>query len=105
MTPLLYASSAILKGVKLVEGDKVECKWRGGGAWYPGKIASDRGNGTYDISYDDGGAEAGVAENLIRLKESSNSSSSIAFQIATLLVQHLSCTDINLTDGVREIIF
>ena len=69
MTPLLYASIAVSKGVKLV-GDKVEGNFIGSGEMYPGKIARDRGDGTYDISYDDGDLKEGVTENKIRLQGS-----------------------------------
>ena len=34
--------------------------FEGHGYWFPGTIISARGNGTYDIEYDDGGKEYGV---------------------------------------------
>ena len=40
----------------LVEGDKVEVRFRGRARWYPGKIDRERDDGMYDIEYDDGGS-------------------------------------------------
>ena len=51
---------------RLEEGDKVEADYRGRGKFYPGKITRDRGDDTYDISYDDGEREIRVAKRLIR---------------------------------------
>ena len=51
---------------RLEEGDKVEADYRGRGKFYPGKISRDRGDDTYDISYDDGERETRVAKRLIR---------------------------------------
>ena len=48
-------------------GTKVEANFKGRGMWYSGKIARDRGDGTYDISYDNGDSERRVKESLIRL--------------------------------------
>ena len=53
-------------GGRLSEGDKVEARYRGREKYYPGKISRDRGDGTYDISYDDGERETRVEESLIR---------------------------------------
>jgi uncharacterized protein (DUF427 family) len=38
-------------------GDKVFCNWMGGGIYYPGEIASRRGNAIV-VHYDDGDVEA-----------------------------------------------
>src|SRR4029078_3640058 len=51
----------------LEEGAKVEGNYRGRGKWYPGKIKRDRGDGTFDVDYDDGEQETRVAESMIRL--------------------------------------
>jgi hypothetical protein len=51
----------------LTEGDRVEANYRGRGKYYPGKIKVDRGDGTYDIAYDDGESETRVKEGDIRL--------------------------------------
>ena len=57
-------------GGKLREGDKVEARYRGKSRYYPGRISRDRGDGSYDIDYDDGEKETRVAEELIRSLES-----------------------------------
>ena len=61
---------------KLREGDKVEADYRDRGKFYPGKITRDRGDETYDISYDDGEREIRVAKRLIRKKRGSSRSRS-----------------------------
>ena len=61
--------SNFLKYVTLAEGDQVEGN-RSYNGWRAGKIARDRGDGTYDISYDDGKTEEGVTEDKIRLQGS-----------------------------------
>ena len=50
----------------LCEGDAVEVRYRGREKYYPGKISRDRGEGKYDIAYDDGDGERGVDARLIR---------------------------------------
>src|SRR6185312_15538209 len=55
--------------VKLSEGMKVEANYRGKGKYYPGRIRRDRGDGTYDIDYDDGESETRVKEEYIRSLE------------------------------------
>ncbi|EGB02035.1 hypothetical protein AURANDRAFT_69257, partial [Aureococcus anophagefferens] len=62
-------------GGKLREGDKVEARYRGREKYYPGKIARDRGDGTFDINYDDGERETRVEERLIRAKDGGGGSS------------------------------
>uniref|UniRef100_K3WN12 Tudor domain-containing protein n=1 Tax=Globisporangium ultimum (strain ATCC 200006 / CBS 805.95 / DAOM BR144) TaxID=431595 RepID=K3WN12_GLOUD len=57
---------------KLKEGDKVEAQYKGKSKFYPGVISRCRLNGTYDIDYDDGEKETGVAVELIRLKGGSS---------------------------------
>ncbi|GMI07481.1 hypothetical protein TrLO_g8222, partial [Triparma laevis f. longispina] len=47
---------------KFNRGDKVEARYRGGSKHYPGKISRDNRDGTYDIDYDDGEKERGVAK-------------------------------------------
>merc|ERR1711968_365992 len=58
---------------KLREGDKVEANYGGRGKYYSGKIRVDRGDGTYDIEYDDGERESRVKEELIRSLERASS--------------------------------
>lgn len=48
-------------------GSKVEARYKGRGTFYSGVIALKHGNDTYDIDYNDGDKEKGVARNLIRL--------------------------------------
>ncbi|KAJ1449626.1 hypothetical protein M885DRAFT_534948 [Pelagophyceae sp. CCMP2097] len=59
----------------LKEGEKVEVRYRGREKFYPAKISRDRGDGTFDIDYDDGEKETRVDEKLIRSKDSGSSSS------------------------------
>ena len=47
-------------------GAKVEARYRGKSKYYPGKIAKDNGDGTYDMDYDDGEKESNVAAALIK---------------------------------------
>ena len=74
-----YDDGEVEKGVKqeniarapgdseLEVGARIEAKYKGKKKYYPGKIAARSGdNGTYDIAYDDGEEESGVARNLIR---------------------------------------
>ncbi|RHY84882.1 hypothetical protein DYB35_014060, partial [Aphanomyces astaci] len=58
---------------KFKEGEKVEAQYKGKSKFYPGVIARARLNGTYDIDYDDGEKETGVAADMIRAKESATS--------------------------------
>lgn len=57
---------------KFKVGQKVEAQYKGKSKYYPGVISRCRLNGTYDIDYDDGEKETGVAAELIRLKDSSS---------------------------------
>merc|ERR1719473_406506 len=58
-------------GGKLREGDKIEARYRGKSRYYPGSISRDRGDGTYDIDYDDGEREQRVDQDMIRSLDSS----------------------------------
>ncbi|GMI35357.1 hypothetical protein TrRE_jg12489, partial [Triparma retinervis] len=58
----------------LSRGDKIEARYRGGSKYYPGKIARDNRDGTYDIDYDDGEKERGVKKSYIKSTNSSFSS-------------------------------
>ncbi|CAK4440136.1 unnamed protein product, partial [Aphanomyces euteiches] len=60
------------KAKKFKEGEKVEAQHKGKSKFYPGVISRCRLNGTYDIDYDDGEKETGVAADLIRSKEKSS---------------------------------
>merc|ERR1719149_424052 len=57
-------------GDRLREGDKVEANYRGKGKFYKGKISRDRGDGTFDIDYDDGEKESRVEKDMIKSLES-----------------------------------
>ncbi|KAK7234390.1 hypothetical protein SO694_0020108 [Aureococcus anophagefferens] len=57
---LIRASAATGSGGAFKVGDKIEGRYRGKSKWYPGKIAKDNGDGTYDLDYDDGESEKGV---------------------------------------------
>ena len=48
---------------------KVEGNYRGRGKWYKGKITRDRGDGTYEISYDDGESETRLKKDVIGLQD------------------------------------
>ncbi|RHY25005.1 hypothetical protein DYB32_008559, partial [Aphanomyces invadans] len=48
-------------------GQKVEARYKQRQKYYKGKIARARSNGTYDIEYDDGEKEIGVAKDMIRV--------------------------------------
>ena len=65
---LLLERGAALKvdSSALCEGDAVEVRYRGREKYYPGKIRRDRGEGRYDIAYDDGERENNVEARLIR---------------------------------------
>ncbi|KAH8060043.1 tudor domain-containing protein [Aureococcus anophagefferens] len=54
------------KGGAFAVGAKVEAKYRGKSKYYAGVIATDNGDGTYNIDYDDGEKETKVAEALIK---------------------------------------
>ena len=53
---------------KYAVGAKIECKYKGKKRYYPGVVAAYEG-GAYNINYDDGERETGVAEELIRVLE------------------------------------
>jgi len=51
---------------ELRKGDKIEARFGGCVKWSAGKIANVRGDGTFDVMYEDGDVEKGVKMNLIR---------------------------------------
>ena len=56
----------------LTRGDRVEARYRGRGTkFYKGKIARVNSDGTFDINYDDGEKELGIAEEHVTSLESS----------------------------------
>merc|ERR1719487_24294 len=54
--------------VSFKRGDHIEARYRGGRRWLPGRVFRDNRDGTYDIRYDDGDEEKGVASSMIRAK-------------------------------------
>ena len=73
-----YDDGEVEKGVKqeniarapgdseLEVGARIEAKYKGKRKYYAGKVAARGDDGTYDIAYDDGEKESGVARELIR---------------------------------------
>ena len=62
----LAADDALAAEGAFREGDAVEADFRGRGRYYAGKITSVREDGSYDVLYDDGDAEACVAPESVR---------------------------------------
>ena len=54
---------------RIEEGSKVEANYRGKGKFYPGRVKKDRGDGTFDVDYDDGYQEMRVPADMIRLQD------------------------------------
>ena len=50
---------------------KVEARYRGRSRYFPGRIARENRDGTYDIDYDDGEKEQGVEKSMIKPLENS----------------------------------
>jgi len=46
-------------------GSRVDVDYKGQGRWFPGWITKDRGDGTFNIQYDDGDKERRVPEDRI----------------------------------------
>jgi hypothetical protein len=75
--PIGGQSRSPVRKPRLEEGSKVEANYRGRGRFFPGKIRRDRGDGTFDIDFDDGESELRVKEADIRLLENHSRSSPI----------------------------
>jgi cytidine deaminase len=71
--------------LELREGDKIEARYRGRERWFAGTIRRINRDGSYDINYDDGERELGVAAELVRLIGSSSSSSGVKADAAVQL--------------------
>ncbi len=56
------------RSVPLNVNDVIEGNYKSLGKWYTGKITIIRGDGSYDILYDDGEIEVGVSRECIRIK-------------------------------------
>ena len=55
------------RSARIEEGSKVEANYRGKGKFYPGQVKRDRGDGTFDVDYNDGYQEMRVPADMIRL--------------------------------------
>ena len=55
-----------LSTAKFVIGQEIECRFDGGDDFFEGKITAVNEDGTFNIVYDDGDEEEGVAESMIR---------------------------------------
>lgn len=72
---IISAAPTTSKSTVLKEGDAIEARFRGKGTrWYKGKIFRVRMNGTYDIHYDDGDRDSGIASEHVRLLNAQNDS-------------------------------
>ncbi|KAJ1453684.1 hypothetical protein M885DRAFT_273210 [Pelagophyceae sp. CCMP2097] len=60
------AAPAVASANDLAVGDLVEARYKGKGKFYAGRIGAVGGDGTYNVDYDDGEKESGVARALIR---------------------------------------
>ena len=77
----------------LDEGDKVEANYKNIGKWYPGKIHRVRGNGVFDIGYDDGEMEMHVnASNIRYVKSRSMKTAARAVSFSKSLEQQVGIT-------------
>eukprot|EP00903_Cladosiphon_okamuranus_P006300 g6178.t1 len=56
----------------LLEGERVEARYKGRSRYYPGKITRVHRDGTYDIDYDDGESERMVEPSLVKAVRGSN---------------------------------
>ena len=71
--------------VSFVVGSKVEVNFKGKGKYYAGRIKNNRGDGTFDIDYNDGEQELRVPADLIRAVESTNDNITSAKSISKVL--------------------
>ena len=65
----LSSSQSPNRKPRIEEGSKVEANYKGKGKFYPGRVKRDRGDGTFDIDYNDGEQEIRVPEEMIRLTD------------------------------------
>ena len=75
--PAVAAAAASAPG-KFKEGDAVEADYGGEGTYFPGTIEAVKGNGLYDIAYDDGDGEDDVPESNIRPRDATAASNAAA---------------------------
>ncbi|HEV7555663.1 MAG TPA: hypothetical protein VGO00_09430, partial [Kofleriaceae bacterium] len=74
-TPPPHAGSAAATSSTFSVGDRVMARWPANGRWYPGKISAVRGDGTFDIHYDDGDRSNALAASSVRKQTASTSTS------------------------------
>ena len=55
------------KRAKFPKGTKVECRYRAGKTFYPGRVTDFTEEGLYVIEYEEGGIERGIKEEFIRM--------------------------------------
>ena len=55
------------KRAKFPKGTKVECRYRAGKTFYPGRVVDFTEEGLYVIEYEEGGTERGIKEEFIRM--------------------------------------
>ena len=55
------------KRAKFPKGTKVECRYRAGKTFYPGRVTDFTEEGLYVIEYEEGGTERGIKEEFIRM--------------------------------------
>jgi hypothetical protein len=81
----------------------VEANYRGRGKWYKGKVTRDRGDNTFDISYDNGESEMRVAEDMIRLLDGGGSGAGAirARRLASARVRRWRRTTVDAVNGTR----
>ncbi|CAN0486446.1 unnamed protein product, partial [Ectocarpus sp. 12 AP-2014] len=72
----MNSDSGGVSGSKMAKGDRVEARYRGKGTrFYKGKISRVNSDQTFDIAYDDGEKEIGIAAEHVRSLEPMNSDS------------------------------
>ena len=55
------------KRAKFPKGTKVECRYRAGKTFYPGRVTDYTEEGLYVVEYEEGGIERGIKEEFIRM--------------------------------------
>jgi hypothetical protein len=62
----------------IVQGQRVEARWRGRESWFDATVVAVRARGTFDILYDDGDREQAVHPTYVRASEKHSSSAAAA---------------------------
>lgn len=65
----IYHEAESVVEARLLEGDEVEARYKGGRKWFPGVIRTVNRDGTYEVQYKDGDREHSVDRGLIRGKD------------------------------------